>query len=152
MSDTNSCGCEGSCHQPSSTTQTLTELDFSRGIWQAVVDGDIKAVQKCLTKKSVDVNVRDTGGYTPLHYSVVKDQNIDITRLLLENGADVNAATRSGGATPLHRAVLKSQLQTVKLLMEHDADAKARNNDGLTPVDMAKSAPHSVSILNLLTS
>ena len=44
---------------------------------------------------------------------------------------------RSGdGATPLHSAAFLGRVDVAKLLLENGADIRARNNDGVTPVDV----------------
>lgn len=53
---------ECSCFSHSSTTQTLDELDFERGIWSAALDGDIQALTKHI--RNGHTNSRDNLGYT----------------------------------------------------------------------------------------
>ncbi len=50
----------------------------------------------------------------------------DITAALIEAGADVNAVQQDG-ATPLHEAAAIGNLALVQLLLEHGADASARD-------------------------
>lgn len=52
----------------------------------------------------------------------------------------VNAARRDGW-TPLHWAVLCTSSQSVRMLLENDADVNRRANDGWTPLHAAASAP-----------
>lgn len=49
------------------------------------------------------VNTPDNAGYTPLHYAARKGY-VDICKILLQNGALVDAQTKSGHATPIHKA------------------------------------------------
>ena len=56
------------CAQPSPTpslTQTLDELDWERGIWNAALSGDLAGVHKLLSS-GCDVNTVDKSGYTAL--------------------------------------------------------------------------------------
>ena len=48
----------------------------------------------------------------------------DIARLLLEHGANINAAD-DGGSTALMEAALKGHTETVRLLVERGADLNA---------------------------
>lgn len=59
-----SCGC---CQTivSGSTTQTLQELDFERGIWSAALNGDVERVEKFLTTRT-DPNILDSAGYSAL--------------------------------------------------------------------------------------
>ncbi|KAH7398602.1 ankyrin repeat-containing domain protein [Pyrenochaeta sp. MPI-SDFR-AT-0127] len=82
-----------------------------------------------------DVNARDLGHYTPLHYSV---QNLaaDSVSELIEGGADVNSRVPEVG-TPLHFAVLAqgpSRNAIITRLLSAGADVNARNDGGMTPL------------------
>lgn len=53
-------------------------------------------------------------------------------QLLVDNGADVNAAL-NGGDTPLHRACYTGKLNVVQLLLQNKA-AASQGADGFTPL------------------
>ncbi len=65
---------------------------------KAAMEGNLKKVRKYL-KKGEDINGRDSAGGTALHGAAVV-VNYDMCKLLLDNGADVNATTHMG-TTPL---------------------------------------------------
>ena len=50
-----------------------------------------------------------------------EENHIEIVKLLLEKGADVNLREASGGYTPLTRAGYREHWVVVKILMEHGA-------------------------------
>jgi ankyrin repeat protein len=56
----------------------------------------------------------------------------EIVRLLLEHGADADAA-QGGGATALHSAAMTQNGELARLLVEHGADADRPMDDGRTP-------------------
>ena len=53
---------------PSSTQQSLDEVEFERGIWAAARDGLEDRVLELL-RKGCDPSCQDTSGYTALHYA-----------------------------------------------------------------------------------
>ena len=61
---------------------------------------------------------------------------IQVLRLLLRKGADVNA-TDEAGWTPLMLAVRSSRQAAVEALLEAGADAAAQNRQGATAVHLA---------------
>jgi len=62
--------------------------------------------------------------------------NVEITRLLVEHGADVTAQTNDG-STPLHVASRHGCVAVAQFLIEHGADVTAEDKDGLSPLDLA---------------
>ena len=70
-------------------------------------------------------------------------------RLLLENGADIEAESKFQGTT-LHRAAGIGNEAVVRLLLEKGADIKAENKDGITALDRAAVNGHE-TIVQLLT-
>ena len=58
----------GCCsHTPtvSSVQQTLTEMEFERGLWSASLNGELGRVEHLLSQ-SCDVNAPDSSSYAPL--------------------------------------------------------------------------------------
>ncbi|KAI8427859.1 hypothetical protein MSG28_002232 [Choristoneura fumiferana] len=88
-----------------SVCQTISEMDWERGIWNAAFNGEkdkiITLIDKAKNAKEF-VNMPDNSGYTALHYAA-RNGHIDICKTLIQVGANVNAQT-SGLATPLHKA------------------------------------------------
>jgi ankyrin len=84
------------------------------------------------------VNQRNYRGKTPLHVILYwKKEQVDIVRLLLDNGADVNAATR-GGSTPLHVAASRGLIGCAELLLERGAAVDLMDELGRTPLYKAE--------------
>ena len=103
-------------------------------IFNAVQKGDIKAVKQHLAA-GVDVNAKNSVGFTPLHYAA-HEGHMEIAELLITNSADVNEKV-SGGRTPLHRAASLGHKEIAELLIANGADVNAKEGNGRTPLNEA---------------
>jgi hypothetical protein len=100
--------------------------------------GEVAAAKALLSAFPAIHKVPGPHGIPLLSHAVMgRKEALDTFRLLLEAGADVNAAAWRG-ATPLMAAVAVDQPETVRALLDHGADAKAKTPEGLTAVDLAK--------------
>ena len=92
------------------------------------------ACVKFLIEHNVNVNRSSQEG-TALVGACYKG-NLDIIRLLLNNGAEVDAVG-SNGSTALIYAVLANNKELVKLLMEYKADPNKKDNKELSSMEYA---------------
>ncbi len=94
-------------------------------------------IARYLLLKGAEVNLPSTNSFQvyPLH-SAVAANNLDITKILLEAGAEVNIRQQAG-FTPLHAAAQHGNIEMLILLLEAGADVGARNDAGLTPSYLA---------------
>ena len=108
------------------------------------------AVSKChiemarmLLERKVDANSSNGEGLTPLQQAseVWYDGYLDIVRLLLDYGANVNVHDNDRN-TPLHFAVSGGCLEIARMLLERKADVDILNNKGLTPLHRASKGWH----------
>ena len=93
----------------------------------------------CFRVKCIDVNAKDKDGNTPLHLSL--DQNnldLDLIRLLIERGANVNAKNNLG-QTPIERLFsnkyncsaqldMKIKINASRVLLENGAYLDVKSN------------------------
>ena len=87
---------------------------------------------------TADVNAKDGGGETPLHYAAYRNQNPEILKLFIKAGADVNAKDNNSW-TPLHfAACFNENPEVITLLIKVRVDVNTKDNDGKTPLDRAE--------------
>jgi ankyrin repeat protein len=89
---------------------------------------------------AVDVYAENVIRVQPLH-SAAANRHLELCRLLLAAGADVNAREGSG-YTPLHAAAQLGDPEMVELFLSAQADPNAATEGGETPAATAESAGH----------
>jgi ankyrin repeat protein len=82
------------------------------------------------------VNAQNNMGQTPLYIASGYKDNIEMTKLLIENGADINLRTKNN-ASVLHNAVGEGNYDTIKYLLEKGAEVNICLTDGGTPLHSA---------------
>ena len=85
---------------------------------QAVYEGNIEIINQHLSF-GADINIKDAGGWSPLHWAVGEGHE-KITKLLLAKKADINAIDQTG-KTPLDYALLNKKKETADLLRVYGA-------------------------------
>ncbi|XP_036689642.1 protein phosphatase 1 regulatory subunit 12C isoform X4 [Balaenoptera musculus] len=75
-------------------------------------------------------------GISALHQACI-DENLEVVRFLVEQGATVNQADNEGW-TPLHVAASCGYLDIARYLLGHGANIAAVNSDGDLPLDLAE--------------
>lgn len=109
------------------------------GLHDAVNAGDVARVVE-LIAQGADVNSPDLFG-TPLHLAAAKGRT-GIALILIDRGADIEAAGEPEGALPLHTAALNGQSEVAALLLDRGADVDARDAAGRTALMVASGFLH----------
>jgi len=107
-------------------------------LMSAVISGDIDGVKFFAKSGAELVNQKNIGGATPLLLAC-REGNLEIVKILIDNGANINA-TDNEGWTPLMRAALAGKKDVVDLLMEKDTQAAAVNSIGESAIFHATSS------------
>ena len=107
-------------------------------LMSAVISGDIDGVKFFAKSGAELVNQKNIGGATPLLLAC-REGNLEIVKILIDNGANINA-TDNEGWTPLMRAALAGKKDVVDLLMTKDTQAAAVNSIGESAIFHATSS------------
>ena len=134
---------------------------LNRKLFEAIKNGQVDKMRR-LIKRGAELNSQNKMGKSPLSWAIDKNQieivqvllteynlnskminnalfdavhlgDIDIAKLLIENGADINTQKEFGN-TSLHLAVREKNFDLVKLLIEYGADVNIKNNADWTPL------------------
>ncbi|CAG4977933.1 unnamed protein product [Parnassius apollo] len=95
-----------------------------------------------LIESGATVNVRDSFGYTPLHYTC--QNNLPSTTELLITKGNANYQMRHAptGKVPLHDAAQRGHIECIKVLLKLNAPSHPRTLAQDTPADLAKHYGH----------
>lgn len=107
-------------------------------LMSAVTNNDIDGVRFFSKAGSVLINQKNLGGATALHIAC-RESNFEIAKILVESGADVNAADNEGW-TPLMRASLSAEKNIVELLLSKEARANEVNSVNESAIIQATSS------------
>ncbi|KAJ9659039.1 hypothetical protein H2198_003328 [Neophaeococcomyces mojaviensis] len=95
------------------------------------------------------INGADADGKTPLTWAAEKGHEA-VVKLLVENGADLEAKDKKHGRTPLLWAAEKGHEAVVKLLLEKGVELEPKDNFGRTPLSWAAGNGHEAVVKLLL--
>jgi hypothetical protein len=97
--------------------------------------GDVQQLEKFLAAGANPNQRAGVNDWTPLMHAIHKGQ-VESVRVLLQHGADVNAAMDNGG-TALIEAAGYGYADIVRLLLDAGAKPDARDRDGYTALNAA---------------
>jgi ankyrin repeat protein len=108
------------------------------------------ALAALLIRAGAHVNAKmPTEGETPLH-AATRTNMVDIVRMLIANGANVNGETTLG-KTALHIAVEDNKSAIVAILIDNGANVNAQTFSGIAPLHISVANQHIV-ITQMLVS
>ena len=133
----------------------------------AAFNGRVDSV-KWLIGKGQDPDFTFTNtGENALHYTICKmseiDERVEIVRILIAAGTDVNKKTLPGkptlcfmrdaylkGETPLHRAAAYGNVAIIKMLLDAGAEPSMKDANGDTPISWGSWHLRDADVLRLL--
>jgi ankyrin repeat protein len=105
--------------------------------FEAAALGDAQRMKDEIARDPAFARARSPGGGTPLHLAAFAG-NLDVARVLLDAGAEVNArAENEFKNTPLQVTTLTGQVEVARLLLSRGADPKAKQEGGFTALHEA---------------
>lgn len=109
----------------------MTELEMAP-LFMAVAKNDIATVTSLVNSSNVNARI---SGNCLLHIASTKGY-VEIAKLLIAQGADVNATTKTN-KTSLFFACREGHTSMVALLLSHGADPAIKTNEGFTCLSVA---------------
>ena len=135
------------CSGPRASAATTEPNQITPEFFAALRSGDVRKIRDAF-ESGASANARDASGNSALMLAAVYGDS-SCLRLLLDRGADVNAANRVG-ATALMRAAQDDD--KLRLLVERGAKVNARSALGNTPLMLAARPANSHRAVELLLS
>ncbi|EAX94343.1 hypothetical protein TVAG_441620 [Trichomonas vaginalis G3] len=105
-------------------------------IFDAILLHDVAEVQKFIQKKKSVVNERGKNRITPFTTAALEN-DLEIMKILFENGADPNIADGSG-RTAFHIAASKDSKDMIQFLADIKANSTIKDKEGRKPVDIVR--------------
>ncbi|ORX45334.1 ACBP-domain-containing protein [Hesseltinella vesiculosa] len=114
------------------------ELDpcDTTGYFALIKEDHVNLLQTLLDSNPAVLHSRDQLGLTGLHHACDRG-HLQIVKLLVEQGADINAITVGDCETPLHFACISEQLQVAQYLLAQRCNINLQDRDGQTAFDVA---------------
>jgi len=104
---------------------------------EACFDGLHKDIERLLSEGAF-IEAVERNGYTALSEASIAGHTIVVGQLLRAL-ANPNSKANDG-RTPLHRAAFHGWQPVINLLLDHGADPKIRDESGMSPADLARTA------------
>lgn len=129
--------------QHGATVDAVDERGKTALLWsQEAVQGREVGIVRALLRFGASVDQASRTGWTPLIAAALHGAT-DCAQVLIEHGADVNAANGIdedgiGGCTALIYAIMNSRTAMVDLLIGSGADVNAKGSGSRTPLEVAR--------------
>lgn len=137
-------------HQKSSNGSTeLPTVVPQNEIFTAAQYGDWQRIEVLLKEGKANAKDKNEQGITPLHWAAINDRLL-ACKVLLDNGAEVNASGGDLAATPMMWAAKNGHVYIVHLLMTYGGDPALLDNQGYNVLQLATHSSNIMLVIYLL--
>jgi 7,8-dihydropterin-6-yl-methyl-4-(beta-D-ribofuranosyl)aminobenzene 5'-phosphate synthase len=120
----------------------------SDNIHEAIIKGDLDAVQTILAGNAGPLEARNSDNLTPLLLASIHGKT-EIARFLIEKGANIHAGDNEN-STPLHNAAARGHSAVLSLLIDNGARINQCDGNGMTALHFAAAYGHPECVKLLL--
>ena len=111
------------------------KINQKKLLFEAIESHDVKSLEELL-KIKLDLNIQDEYGFHPLHIAVNLGY-LDIVKILVRNGANVNITFYLDQETPIKTAVSNGHYDISKYLLENGAEVNSDDFNYYGPLMLA---------------
>lgn len=115
-------------------------MNRSEQFFEALRARNLSEVWNMISDQPQLLQARDESGLSPLHWAA-RTGDVDLARVLLDYGADIESVHAQTFSTPLKYAVFFGRTECVRFLVERGADLENRGGGATTPLELARKAP-----------
>ena len=134
---------------PVQNGQAAPSLPLEEDIMQCARIGALEHIQKMIQSGRYSATYQDEEGITPLHWAAINNQ-YDICKYLVEQGADVNAKGGESSATAVMWASQRCHFYIVNLLLQNGADPLLTDGQGYNILHLATIDGNTLLLILLL--
>jgi len=120
----------------------------STNLFEEIKNKSATYIRQFIETNIPSVNTVNPAGLTALHFAAEHESNVEVAKVLLSMGANVNFKG-SGGITPLHLAVTYGNIEIAKILISNGANVNVKEDNGMTPLHIAAVARNTSSGRNI---
>jgi ankyrin repeat protein len=102
-------------------------------LFEAINNGDYEAAKMFLAFDNVDVNYTHDLSVTPL-LCAIQQGWVDVTKVLLKKGAEVDGDSYAPGNTPLFVAAMIGDVRIARMLLKKGANPNVKDRSRETPL------------------
>jgi len=130
------------------TRRPRAKVENAQSLLGHVASKRHKGTAKLLIDEGANVPALNLHGQSPLHLAAIID-NVKVVRILINSGADIDAADPVNRIRPLHNAAKNGCPNVSEFLLKHGADMDAQTARGDTALHLAAANGHA-DIVSLL--